>query len=145
MLEVLRALSENRIPGDDTRVDFIFVPTYAAVATLGWYLSEQPERAGRIEGLLGALQSGLHFSTHRGLYGSGYDADEGLLQALQILVRGKIPQLLQKNPGYCPKLKEMIEQRLADVRAQHARGPSEMSSQQWTALVELTDLLSKVA
>lgn len=125
----------------DARVDFIFVPTYVAVATLGRYLCDYPEPASRIHGFLEAFKSGLEFCTHRNLCGAGYEADAGLLTSLKILNQGKIPELLAKHPEYCPKLKERIDTQVAALAKQAKVNLSGFDSEPWQALGTILEIL----
>ena len=99
----------------DARVDFIFRPTYIAVATLGRALCEVPLLAIAIPGYAEALRSGMQFCSYRNLRGSGYEADEGAIDALRTLSLGKVPWLLHRNPEASPELKEAIEQVAEDM------------------------------
>lgn len=93
----------------DARVDFIFRPTYIAVATLSRVLCEFPLTAMRVPGYADALLSGMVFCSHRGLQGHGYEADVGAIDALRTLSLGKVPWLLTRHPEACPPLKSAID------------------------------------
>ncbi len=93
----------------DARVDFIFRPTYIAVATLSRVLCEFPLIAMRTPGYLDSLFSGMVFCSHRGLQGHGYEADAGAIDALRTLSLGKVPWLLIRHPEACPPLKLAID------------------------------------
>lgn len=93
----------------DARVDFIFRPTYIAVATLSRVLCEYPLMALRVPGYLDALLSGMTFCSHRGLRGHGYEADGGAIVSLLTLSLGKVPWLLNRHPEACPPLKSAID------------------------------------
>jgi len=94
----------------DARVDFVFRPTYAAVATLSRTLVDHPIVALRIPGYLAALKRGMRFATYRGLGGHGFDADLGAIHALRILSMGNVPWLLDRHPDLCPSLHRIIRQ-----------------------------------
>ncbi|MBU1410790.1 hypothetical protein KKC22_04665 [Myxococcota bacterium] len=93
----------------DARVDFIFFPTYAAVATISRCLLEFPLLAASVPGLVPALQRGLEFSCARELPGHGYEADEQKQQALNLFYLGWVPLLLWQNPDFCPKMNRILE------------------------------------
>ncbi len=100
---------EVRMPGD-ARVDFIFFPTYIAVATLSRVLLDYPDIALQIKGYGWALVSGQLFSTHRGLNGHGYDATSEMLKALEIFCKGGVPRILNEYPDFAHrKLRELVD------------------------------------
>jgi hypothetical protein len=94
----------------DARVDFVFRPTYAAVATLSRTLCDYPVLAVRTPRFLLTLKQGMKFATYRGLAGHGYEADKGAIHALRILSLGKVPLLLQQHPELCPALAKIIRE-----------------------------------
>jgi hypothetical protein len=81
---------DDGMPGD-ARVDCVFRPTYAAVATLSRTLCDYPVIAVRTRRFLLTLKQGMKFATYRGLAGHGYEADQGAIDALRILSLGKVP------------------------------------------------------
>jgi hypothetical protein len=93
----------------DARVDFVFRPTYAAVATLSRTLCDYPVIALRAKSFLPTLKRGMFFATHRALAGHGFDADQGTVDALRILSLGKVPMLLDRHPELCPALHRIIQ------------------------------------
>jgi hypothetical protein len=100
---------DDGMPGD-SRVDFVFRPTYAAVATLSRTLCDYPVIAVRTRRFLLTLKQGMKFATYRGLAGHGYEADRGAIEALRILSLGKVPLLLQRHPELCPPLATIIRE-----------------------------------
>jgi len=100
---------DDGMPGD-ARVDFVFRPTYAAVATLSRTLCDYPVIAVRTRRFLLTLKQGMKFATYRGLAGHGYEADQGAIDALRILSLGKVPLLLQRHPELCPPLAKIIRE-----------------------------------
>lgn len=94
----------------DARVDFIFVPTYVTVATLSRILHDFPWIAIQVPGFYRSLKSGLKFCTYRELRGSGYEAIDGILDAIMILAIGKVPALLEVAPQFSPKLRKVFEE-----------------------------------
>lgn len=106
----------------DARVDFVFRPTYAAVATLSRTLLDHPVIALRTRRYLPALKQGMRFATYRGLGGHGFEADEGAIDALRILSLGKVPLLLDRHPELCPRLYEVIRDVAESMRQRLASG-----------------------
>jgi hypothetical protein len=106
----------------DARVDFIFRPTYIATATLARAYCDHSEIASAIPGYLHALTAGMRFCSHRNLQGHGYEADEGAIDALQMLSMGKVPWLLQRHPDFCPELKRVIDVVADDMANRLASG-----------------------
>jgi hypothetical protein len=94
----------------DVRVEFIFTPTYIATATLTRGLCDHPLIALAIPGYREALQTGMLFCAARNLQGHGYDATDGVIDALGILSLGKVPWLLERDPAFCPELKAAIDE-----------------------------------
>lgn len=92
----------------DARVDFIFMPTYVAVATLSRILHDFPWIAIQIPGFYRALKRGLNFCTYRELSGHGYEAIDGILDAIMILAIGKVPALLEEAPQFSPRLRKIF-------------------------------------
>lgn len=93
----------------DARVEFIFVPTYIAVATLSRVTCEFPLLPPTIPTYLDALKKGMVFSALRGLAGHGYEADLGAIEALRILSMGRVPWLLHRHAAFCPELRSAID------------------------------------
>jgi len=118
------AASTRGMPGD-ARVDFVFRPTYAAVATLSRVLLDLPWIAIRTPRFRTALQKGMRFAAYRELQGHGYDTDQGRIDALRILSLGKVPLLLEHAPGLCPKLYESIRLAASDMAARLTRGEAQ--------------------
>lgn len=101
----------------DARVDFVFRPTYAAVAMLSRTLCDYPVLAIRTPRFLLTLKQGMKFATYRGLAGHGYEADQGAIHALRILSLGKVPLLLQQHPELCPSLARIIREVAESMQA----------------------------
>jgi hypothetical protein len=97
----------------DARVEFVFLPTYIAVATLSKYLLVAPGEAIQIRGYGSALRKGLLFATYRSLQGSGFDGPFGFVDAVGILSFGEVPRLLLNSPTLCPELLDLL---LASLR-----------------------------
>ena len=128
------------MPGD-ARVEFVFLPTYIAVSTLTKFKKEYPEEAGRLEGLDDALRSGMEFAAARGLKGHGYEADDEMADAIEILGAGHVPQYLKSNPRVSPSLLDALKkakseavERLRDGNTRGAWG--EDLSRQWKTIAK---------
>lgn len=93
----------------DARVDFIFTPTYVAVATLSRTLQDHPTIAIQIPGFFNSLKRGMLFCTYRELQGHGYEAIDGILDAIMILSIGKVPSLLNAEPKLSKKLLDLFK------------------------------------
>jgi hypothetical protein len=93
----------------DARVEFIYKPTYIAIATLTRFIVEYPNNKLYDEKYKKILFDGMMFCTYRNLHGHGFDRDLGAIEALTILSLGKVPMFLIKNKNFCPKLKKVIE------------------------------------
>ncbi len=94
----------------DCRVDFIFMPTYVAVATLARVRVDYPEIAAAIPGYDDSLRRGMVFATYRGLEGHGYDADRDMIKAVSILADGGVPEFLASHRQFCPALLAVLRQ-----------------------------------
>jgi hypothetical protein len=94
----------------DARVDFIFVPTYVAVATLTKVRVDYPTISAAIPGYDDALRRGMIFATHRRLEGHGYDATRGLIDAALIFAEGGVAEFLSSNPDFCPELLNILRE-----------------------------------
>ncbi|MEZ8202175.1 hypothetical protein [Vibrio splendidus] len=90
----------------DARVDFIFTPTYIAVATLSFVYLNYPDIANKIDGYDNSLKKGMNFCTYRGLHGHGIEYIDGMIEALVILSIGQVPSLLDRKPEFFPELKQ---------------------------------------
>ncbi len=99
----------------DTRVEFIFTPTYLVTAILSRALCDYPAIADEITGYKEALGRGMLFCTYRKLYGFGYEASAGAAEALTIMAIGKVPEVLERDKELCPKLHEVIEDTTKDM------------------------------
>lgn len=111
----------DEMPGD-ARVDFVFRPTYAAVATLSRTLCDFGSIAMETPQFLSALKRGMKFTTYRGLGGHGYERDQGAMEALRILSLGKVPWLLERQRDLCPKLLAVIRDVSHDMQRRLVTG-----------------------
>jgi hypothetical protein len=102
-------LAPDDLMDSDARVDFIFNPTYLAVATLSIAKLNHPSITSEIDNYDDCLRKGLKFCTYRKLKGHGYDSIIGMLDAFKVLSLGKVPTLLHKNPELCIELKNILD------------------------------------
>lgn len=120
------APNDDEMP-PDARVDFIFMPTYVAVASLSRVLHDFPWIAIQIPGFYRSLKRGLKFCTYRELRGHGYEAIDVMLDAIMILAIGKVPALLGVAPQLSPRLRKVfveVERHLSEsLSAGEALGP----------------------
>ena len=94
----------------DARIDFIFKPTYLAVATLSLAKINYPLITNGIDNYDEKLKNGLKFCTYRNLQGHGYDSIIQMIDAFKILSLGKVPLLLYKNPELSIDLKNILDE-----------------------------------
>lgn len=99
---------ERHVPGEAV-IDFIFKPTYIAIATLSLIKLYLPELSAQVNGVEKTLKLGMEFISDEGFPGHGYDAEFNYLEAFGILARGHVQKLLQDEPQLCPTLKELLE------------------------------------
>jgi len=93
----------------DARVDFIFKPTYLAVATLSLAKIDYPLITNSINNYDEKLKNGLKFCTYRNLQGHGYDSIIQMIDAYKILSMGKVPLLLYRYPELSIDLKRVLD------------------------------------
>jgi len=93
----------------DARIDFIFKPTYLAVATLSIAKINYPLITNSIANYDEKLKNGLKFCTYRNLQGHGYDSIIQMIDAYKILSMGKVPLLLYRNPELSMDLKKVLD------------------------------------
>jgi len=86
----------TRMPSD-ARVDFMYEPTYIIVSILTYIKVHYPDIATKLDNLDDTLKKGMHFSTLRNLRGHGYEAEEGLRDAIYYLHLGGVPEFLNEN------------------------------------------------
>jgi len=92
----------------DARVEFVFFPTYLAVAILTRALRGCPGLEERIPGYEKALRGGLAFSALRGLMGHGCGAHPEMMDAVTILETGQVHRYLDEKPDACPGLTKLL-------------------------------------
>ena len=92
----------------DVRVEFIFKPTYVAVAILTHICVNEPDIARGVRGLDRALSEGFRFCCHRRLRGKGAAADDDLLDAVRVLSLGGVPEYVASHPRKAARLRRVL-------------------------------------
>ena len=103
----------------DARVDFCYIPTYLATASLMKAYLGDPKSFTEKETL--ALSNGLKISTARNLRGHGYEGLKGQIEALNIFMKAGLKEFMDLHHGLCPEFSEMIDKivsAFADMEAQ---------------------------
>jgi len=131
----------------DARVDFVFLPTYIAVATLTRVLVDDPTLAKSIPGLEDGLRRGMSFATHRRLEGHGYDATRGMIDAALIFAEGGVAEFLSDHPDFCPELLKVLRDLKQDLAKRISSGETagvwgEEYESDFLAVLETLRLLS---
>ena len=88
-----------KIPSD-ARVDFCYIPTYLATASLMKAYLSDPESFTEKETL--ALSDGLKMSTARNLRGHGYEGLKGQIEAVNIFMKGRAQRVHGPAPRPLP-------------------------------------------
>lgn len=88
----------------EARGEFIFYPTYIAVAILTKMKINYPNFTSQIKNYDEILKLGMQFSTYRELSGHGYNGFNETINNIIILGEGSVYQFLLNNPEYCPEL-----------------------------------------
>src|SRR5262249_26653806 len=96
--------------GSELSVDYVFMPTYLAVAILTRVKVDFPHLADAIELYDEKLARGCRFACGRGLQGRGLEALRGMIRAFDVLVRGKVLTLLKSRPAFSPELVGLLRQ-----------------------------------
>ena len=92
----------------DARVDFMYMPTYIAVAWLTLIRQEYSQIADSIDNFDKSLRCGLDFASGRKLSGHGYEATEEMLVAIEYLSLGKAFDFIREYPSYSRKFRYAI-------------------------------------
>ena len=104
----------------DARVDFCYMPTYLATATLMKAYLTDPESFTIKE--ISALSSGLKMSTARNLRGHGYEGLKGQIEALNIFMKAGLNEFLDLHSDLCPEFSEMIGKIISGFEDMEAQG-----------------------
>ena len=104
----------------DARVDFCYMPTYLATATLMKAYLTDPESFTIKE--ISALSSGLKMSTARNLRGHGYEGLKGQIEALNIFMKAGLNEFLDLHADICPEFSEMIEKIISGFEDMESQG-----------------------
>ncbi len=108
----------------DVRVGLIFFPSYLAVSflTLFWYRYKM--KAELIPGFFEALHDGYFFITARKLFGHGMEGSLERVEAIRILLKGRVHHyLLEKKSSceQCQALFEVLVRFKADIHHENTR------------------------
>lgn len=117
---------DHNMPSD-ARVDFLFRPTYIAVATLTLFRQRYPEEAKNIMDFDTVLRRGMAFSLLRGFSGHGCEGTLGTIDAMNIFAKGKVCSFLLDN-DICPPMLEALKDTVKELKACIADG---MSKSTW--------------
>ena len=98
------------------RVDFMYMPTYIAVAWLSLIKQDHQDIANKIPNLDHSLEKGLVFAAGRGLSGHGYDAISDMLIAIRYLSLGKVFTLVQENRDLHKKFVRALKSAVQDIK-----------------------------
>ena len=93
----------------EARVDFVYTPTYIAAAIFMRELFNL-EKGSEESSYIGILEKALAFCLGRGLRGHGYEAEKGMLEAIDIFRKGGLKNFLATAPNICPEFHAMIWQ-----------------------------------
>lgn len=102
-------ISLNEGAPSDVRVDYVFFPTYYAVSLLTLFLQLYPERVSRIKGYGDVLHKGFLFASMRQLWGHGIEGGEQRDEAVDILMRGGVPEYLRDNANEYPECRPLLD------------------------------------
>lgn len=91
----------NTMPSD-ARVDFVYRPTYIAASIMMAAAMRYPS-VWKLEHFEEDLYDLLNGSMGRGFMGSGYDANIGLLDTLELFAKGRVADFLHRYPEINPK------------------------------------------
>lgn len=90
----------------DAMVDFCYVPTYLCTAILmKVYLDNCQSFTSKEKS---AFKKGLKMSSSKNLLGSGYEALQGQIDALNIFMKAGLREFLDLHSNFCPEFSEMI-------------------------------------
>ncbi|GGE53090.1 hypothetical protein GCM10011533_01900 [Streptosporangium jomthongense] len=101
------AIPEDTAMPGDAAVDFAFVPSYLAVASLVLVKQRYP-LAKNVKGLEASLRRGLRFIFIKDLRGAGFDANRELLKAVEYLSLGMVFSFVADNQKMYPRLVEKV-------------------------------------
>jgi len=99
----------------DEEVDFHFFPTYLGVAALSLFKQKFPDEYSKISGADKALKNGMKYAVSKKFAGFGFNSDFQRLEAVILLSKGMVAELLIKEPQFCPELLEELKLVLAEV------------------------------
>ena len=104
----------------DARVEFCYLPTYLATATLmKAYLTDSESFTIKETS---ALSNGLKMSTARNLTGHGYEGLKGQIEAVNIFMKAGLNEFLDLHADLCPEFSEMIGEIISGFEDMEAQG-----------------------
>jgi gamma-glutamylcyclotransferase (GGCT)/AIG2-like uncharacterized protein YtfP len=103
--------------GADARVDFLYTPTYTALAFLTRAFLMLPEEIGRLPDFTTVLRGGLLAATGRDFSGHGYESLKGVLDTLEIFNLGGMDNFVRSYPRLCPKFSRLFTKTVQGLRA----------------------------
>ncbi len=114
-------LAEAPAMPSDARVDFIYWPSYIALATLSWIHRNHPAVTAVIPAFESSLRRGLDFASGRNFGGHGYESDQERIAAIEVLAKGEVFSVVRAQPGFSwrferamNRAREALQRRLAD-------------------------------
>lgn len=136
--------ADDEMMDSEARVDFVFLPTYIAAATLSRLWLDHNDLVKKIPWYTLVLGRGLDFCALRKLDGHGYEADQGKAAALRILALGKVPLLLSRE-RLSIRLHRVLAGLVSGMRERLPTGPVRNTwgadfTAQWTEALEILDL-----
>ncbi len=103
------AVDDNDMP-KDARVDFIWFPSYVAVATMIQASQKMPDVIARITGFEDSLRHGLEFVANTRLSGHGYGEPIERCEAIHLLFSAGVFDFIKREPHFSPAFLAMLKQ-----------------------------------
>ncbi len=103
------AIPRDAAMPSDARVEFVYFPTYIAIAWLCLIRQDYPDIAARLGGFDRTLSQGLRFASYRKLRGHGHEANEQCLDAVEILALGKTFSCVRADPSISRAFRNTID------------------------------------
>lgn len=93
----------------DARVDFIWFPSYIAVATMIQASHKMPDVIAHITGFEESLRKGLIFVANTRFSGHGYDEPIERCEAINLLFSAGVFDFIKEKPEFCPPFLAMLK------------------------------------
>lgn len=110
-----RLFDSTRIP-NEAIIDFVNMPTYLATSIL---------MRGYLDGnkdIKDNLIRGLKFTYKSGFRGHGYDAEKTRIESMNIFIKGRLLEFLEKEKQICPRFHIMIHNIIHEYTSGIIRG-----------------------